>query len=331
MKATIHSAEEYRALLQSLCNQTTVNGPELMMNIHPECGCGTIRMFTPNSHVRLLLMDFVLFERLSIEYDFPVLRYEVALTLAGEMMPFRTPNREPVLTAGKMCLSIPNPERNRLVSACEYPAGRPFSGISLVFDDSYTEAELAEPVRVAWDKLRMKLIRYNEPAFCLCHTTESILDGFLALATRMQEDVLDTASLQREIPEVMSTVIETLCADERVALLDAYDRNRIITLHEELSAHPEKQYKMGDLCRFSGLNKNKLQCGFQLLYGETVFARLRKIRMHAAETLLRETNLTVETIAKRCGYGSGAAFRMAFKKARNVTPKEWRDGTLSSE
>lgn len=49
------------------------------------------------------------------------------------------------------------------------------------------------------------------------------------------------------------------------------------------------------------------------------------LRLDSAETLLRQTKLTNEQIAQRCGFGSKNTYYRAFQKRHGVTPRAWRD------
>lgn len=47
-------------------------------------------------------------------------------------------------------------------------------------------------------------------------------------------------------------------------------------------------------------------------------------RLARAKTLLRETNLPIDTISEACGYGSSGSFRRAFVNGENISPSGFR-------
>jgi AraC-like DNA-binding protein len=51
---------------------------------------------------------------------------------------------------------------------------------------------------------------------------------------------------------------------------------------------------------------------------------LARWRMFCARTLLREGKLSLEAIASRIGYGSAAAFSLAFTREHGVSPGSYR-------
>lgn len=51
---------------------------------------------------------------------------------------------------------------------------------------------------------------------------------------------------------------------------------------------------------------------------------LRAMRHARAQQLLRVTNLTLDAVGRKCGYGSGYAFAYAFKRREGMPPGEFR-------
>ncbi len=60
--------------------------------------------------------------------------------------------------------------------------------------------------------------------------------------------------------------------------------------------------------------------------GMTLGAYVAGQRLAAAQRLLLTTGLSVETVARRCGYGSASRFHAAFRKATETTPGGFRAG-----
>jgi AraC family transcriptional regulator len=61
--------------------------------------------------------------------------------------------------------------------------------------------------------------------------------------------------------------------------------------------------------------------------GKTLRTYMAEARLHRAKRLLLEKDLLLmKQIAHRSGFGSTAAFSVAFRKATGMTPKEFRDG-----
>ena len=63
---------------------------------------------------------------------------------------------------------------------------------------------------------------------------------------------------------------------------------------------------------------------FKTAFDQTILSYITTRRISAAETLLRETNMTVEDIAVRVGYNSASTFTRAFQKTHAASPNLYR-------
>ncbi|MCM5661580.1 helix-turn-helix transcriptional regulator [Galbibacter mesophilus] len=73
-----------------------------------------------------------------------------------------------------------------------------------------------------------------------------------------------------------------------------------------------------------GVNPNKLQMGFQELYGETVNDFIKRIRLNTATTLLTETDYSMLEIQDRIGISSKSYFSKIFKDHYGISPSKFR-------
>ncbi|MFA1543753.1 AraC family transcriptional regulator [Actinomadura monticuli] len=93
-------------------------------------------------------------------------------------------------------------------------------------------------------------------------------------------------------------------------------------LHDDL-AHP---WTVADLAARVGTSRAALAQRFAKLIGEPPMAYLTGIRLAQAADLLRESDATLDAIARQVGYGTAFALSTAFKRERGVSPQEYRAG-----
>lgn len=91
-------------------------------------------------------------------------------------------------------------------------------------------------------------------------------------------------------------------------------------LHEN-PAHP---WTLVELANRVGVSRASLARRFTALVGEPPMSYLTGWRMTLAADLLRETNDTVESIARRVGYANAFALSVAFKRTRGTNPTAHR-------
>ncbi|MEV6576387.1 helix-turn-helix domain-containing protein [Streptomyces sp. NPDC051577] len=101
--------------------------------------------------------------------------------------------------------------------------------------------------------------------------------------------------------------------DERLAGVLAWAREN---LHQPLP--------VAELARRALMSKRSFARRFTAATGTTPHAWLRNLRLSAAEELLETTDLPVEEIARRVGYGSAAVLREQFVRRRGVPPRSYR-------
>jgi len=73
-----------------------------------------------------------------------------------------------------------------------------------------------------------------------------------------------------------------------------------------------------------GLSLRALQQRFQRTLGRTLREELIQVRMDRAKMLLRQTDMSVEQIARRCGFAAFGYFVRAFRREMGITPRRYR-------
>ena len=64
---------------------------------------------------------------------------------------------------------------------------------------------------------------------------------------------------------------------------------------------------------------------FKKQFGTNFSAYLEQVRIGHAVELLEKQNLSIEEIAQSVGYGNADSFRRAFKRAKGVSPRQYRE------
>ncbi|TQL97486.1 AraC-like DNA-binding protein [Actinoallomurus bryophytorum] len=91
-----------------------------------------------------------------------------------------------------------------------------------------------------------------------------------------------------------------------------------------LHADPAHRWTVAALAAEVGMSRAAFAARFTGLVGEPPLTYLTGWRMTLAADLLRDTEATIATVARKVGYEDAFAFSVAFKRARGVTPSAWR-------
>ncbi len=107
--------------------------------------------------------------------------------------------------------------------------------------------------------------------------------------------------------------------------LDVGERNAVELAKQLLKTQLKNSPTIPDLCKLVGMNKNKLQKGFQLTEGKSISEYIRAVRMEQALELLENSELSVREISEHLGYLGISNFYHVFKQTFGDTPVNIRN------
>lgn len=84
--------------------------------------------------------------------------------------------------------------------------------------------------------------------------------------------------------------------------------------------------RASEVARASGVSKTLLQLKFREILGRTPLQEIHRQRVALATDLLRETGVTLDEAAERCGFSDAAQFSKLFKKITGQSPGAFRSG-----
>ncbi|MFD1546349.1 GlxA family transcriptional regulator [Nonomuraea guangzhouensis] len=92
-----------------------------------------------------------------------------------------------------------------------------------------------------------------------------------------------------------------------------------------IHADPGARHGITDLAAHAGLSPRHLQRRFAAELGTPPGAYVERVRMEAARRALIEGDDPVETVARRCGFGTAETLRRMFHRHLGVAPSDYRD------
>ncbi|CAM5665612.1 AraC family transcriptional regulator [Streptomyces avidinii] len=140
-----------------------------------------------------------------------------------------------------------------------------------------------------------------------------------ALANAVARDMVLPSHREGGQAQYLAAPVPEDCQDERLSEVLGWAREH---LHEPLP--------VAELARRAVMSKRSFARRFTAATGTTPHAWLRNLRLSGAEELLETTDLPVEEIARRVGYGSAAVLREQFVRRRGVPPRAYRRSFTST-
>ena len=118
--------------------------------------------------------------------------------------------------------------------------------------------------------------------------------------------------------------------DQSADFLRAFADPAIARALGAIHERPGDPWSLEQLAEVAALSRTAFVNRFRELVGITPAAYLAQYRMDQASSWLRQSTMTMDEIAERCGYGSTAAFAKAYKKVTGVAPGAVRQGNRFS-
>lgn len=134
--------------------------------------------------------------------------------------------------------------------------------------------------------------------------------------------------LPRHTPEEYEAICRLLEALAEVIGADDLFLGQDVPLPALVYRYLKKNYHthitLPELSMLFHCNTVTLSEKFRKEYGKTVIEALTAIRLEHAQKLLRQTELSVEEIAARCGFSERRYFTKCFRRASGYSPSLWR-------
>lgn len=79
-----------------------------------------------------------------------------------------------------------------------------------------------------------------------------------------------------------------------------------------------------NLCKKIGINGNKLQYGFKLMYHHTINQYIQNLRLHQAADLLKDSENSIANVVAMIGLESKSYFSLIFRRRYGISPTQYR-------
>lgn len=105
---------------------------------------------------------------------------------------------------------------------------------------------------------------------------------------------------------------------------DAYPKGRLAPLLHWIPEHVEGALDVPELARRAGMSQRNFARAFQRETGETPARYVERARVDAARRLLTASDLAIESVSMRAGFGSQERMRRAFHRHLRIAPGDFR-------
>lgn len=132
-------------------------------------------------------------------------------------------------------------------------------------------------------------------------------------------------SCQRGLARLLDTLIWSCTSFPEHTI---HTDERLVKVRQYIEQHFTDVITVDALAATAKISKGYLFRSFKKAYNMSPMAYQQQLRLEAAKTLLRATELRCNEVAGRCGYHNVQFFHRVFKKVIGVTPRQYRQQSI---
>ncbi|HHT17247.1 MAG TPA: AraC family transcriptional regulator [Papillibacter sp.] len=204
------------------------------------------------------------------------------------------------------------------VEICAVPNGPKPHGkyLHIAVRKSFFDAIAAELSRVRGEAFRLKRIhgRYSEQVLDLIGQFQLEYMNYGGAFLQM------VRSLATQIVFQLIRDLESSVVQNTENLDNPYISQAISFMRE----HYQSSITISDICNLIYLSPGHFKRVFKQQTGRTPHQYLMDIRLERSQELLRQTEHSIEDVAKECGFINAGHFAVAFKRRTQLSPSEYR-------
>ena len=104
----------------------------------------------------------------------------------------------------------------------------------------------------------------------------------------------------------------------------AFKNKKLISVLDYMEENIDKKISLDELCAITSMSKTSLLRHFKEDFQISPMAYLKKVRLHLACKMLRNSDKDILSIAFACGYYDQSHFNKDFKSMLDITPKKYK-------
>lgn len=148
---------------------------------------------------------------------------------------------------------------------------------------------------------------------------DSIVRGLPGAELFREGNLLDTCVTLSQEQQMLNDLFQRFCRAGASSLSPA-----ISLVQSHIALHFRETLTLDSLSTLSGLNPQYLSTLYRQETGQTITQHIKSLRILAAQSLLRSTQLSVDQIAQQVGYEDFRYFSRVFQQVTGKTPSGYR-------
>lgn len=324
--------EQYKVMYEQLGTSRFLPDHKVHQNIvydiKDDCGKGTIQVFMLLGNLMLSIYDFIFYDDIITVFDLSNEYFEIEYCIDGCMYIEEENIGDTCFGRNQLSISLPHDMKGII----KRRAGQKYQGISITANKSNLSTYFGSSGFYIWNTIIDNLQEYQRSAYYL---GQNCFPEIATVFCQIYNCRLPVKSrilfYESKIMEVLSLIMSHEEAEQehvQLTSISPYELQKIKEIPLILWNLPFEQPNLLVLANRLSINPKKLEKGFKLVYGDTIFSYCRRLFLKHAASLLLETDMAINEIAYVIGYSTPSNFCVAFKKQYGFTPLKYREASL---
>jgi len=306
-------------VLNSLAHLLGTEVKNRRLDIPPKFGTGYCSGFIFNEHIRMLILNYELYEDLVIEN--PDINDPMKMILFKFQNIF--PSTEPFVKE-KQLKTIPSVliATSSLNTDVVIPIHTNTATINIEVDAHYLNGlfDVSEKSPVL-----QSLLQNTQPLLFEQIMYPSLLNIVDEIVTGSIDETFELFFLRIKAEELICRLLMELKKrdEKRLYALNSHDIQTIYNIKELLLEHLETPPVITELAVTANMSQSKLKRLFKQVFGNSIFSYYQEFRMKEAARLLKEEKLSVSDVGYQMGFTNLSHFSRVFKEHIGMMPKQY--------
>ncbi|WP_353097604.1 AraC family transcriptional regulator [Tissierella praeacuta] len=300
----------------------------IVYDIKPEYGKGTIQIYNLLGNIMLLIYDFVFYKDIVTVFDLTSNYFEIEYCIDGCMYIEEEKTGDTYFGSNNLSISL-SQDMKGIIKRC---ADQKYQGVSITANKHALSSYFGSTGIGVWNDTIERLEDQIRSEYYLgLNTSPEIAAAFLQIFNCRLPTKTRTLFYESKVMEILSMIVSNevmKCEKYELTALTPYELQKIKEVPQILLEQPFELPSILSLSKKLVINPKKLNKGFKLVYGDTIFSYHRKLSLQRASSMLLDTDKSINEIAYEIGYSSSSNFCAAFKKQYGITPLKYRESSL---
>ncbi|WDV46359.1 AraC family transcriptional regulator [Clostridiaceae bacterium M8S5] len=311
--------ETNKNIYKLIASKAKTNDYNKIYKISEEMGSGSMSSYKIFDGIEVTYSDIKLKRLIKENYKFNCDTIEINYCFSGKVEARFNSKKIAFISDGDVSLFGYNSD----IEYCDFTK-KPYKGINVIISIDKAFDSIHQFTGLSKEELNDFVYKVVRAQTCIVASAKKSLDHifkeFYVLPQKYKLQLLRIKVMEMLLYLISEKDYEISAKNYLpIHLIDKINRAYDM-LTEDLSKHTT----IAEIADAVGVNITDLKSSFKMIYGDSMYFTLKKLRLQKARELLLESDKKIVEIASQVGYANSSKFASAFKKMYGANPSTYR-------